>query len=153
MGEAGYVRASGYNSVVSVERNGRRLIAAIFGSKSAAKIDSHAKTLLRRTFAMLTENDRLDAPQPKLANPKNTAPNRGSERITMAQIAPAGANKEDYLNDDSWSVQVGAYNRFARHTWPPGARRDWCLRSVALVSWSDQALRPKNEFIYPVCRN
>ena len=24
-----------------------------------------------------------------------------------------GANKEDDLNDDSWSVQVGAYNRFA----------------------------------------
>ena len=32
-----YVRASGYNIVVSVERNGRRLIAAIFGGKSALK--------------------------------------------------------------------------------------------------------------------
>jgi D-alanyl-D-alanine carboxypeptidase len=111
--KTGCVRASGYNIVVSVERNGRRLIAAIFGGKLAGKRDSHAKTPLRRTFAILAENDRLDAPQPKLAKPKNTAPNRGSKRITLARIAPAGANKEDDLNDDSWSVQVGTYNRFA----------------------------------------
>ena len=111
--KTGYVRASGYNIVVSVERNGRRLIAAIFGGKLAGKRDSHAKTPLRRTFAILAENDRLDAPQPKLAKPNNTALNRGSKRITLARIAPAGANKEDDLNDDSWSVQVAAYNRFA----------------------------------------
>jgi len=48
-----------------------------------------------------------------LAKPKNTAPNRKSKRITLARIAPAGANKEDDLNGGSWSVQVGAYNRFA----------------------------------------
>ena len=96
--------------MVSVELNGRRLIAAIFGGKSAGKRDRHAKTLLRRTFAMLAENDRLDAPQPKLAKPKSTAPNRGSKRITLARIATAGANEDDNLNDDSRSVQVGAYN-------------------------------------------
>ena len=53
-----YVRASGYNIVVSVERNGRRLIAAIFGGKSALKRNCHAKTLLQRTFAMFAENAR-----------------------------------------------------------------------------------------------
>ena len=108
--KTGYVRASGYNIVVSVERDGRRLIAAIFGGKSASKRDRHVKTLLRRTFKMLAENDRLDAPKPKLAKPKIT--NR-SQKITLARIAPDGLGEEDDLSDDTWIVQVGAFNRFA----------------------------------------
>ena len=111
--KTGYVRASGYNIVVSVERNGHRLIAAIFGGKSAGRRDRHAKLLLRRTFKMLAENDRLDSPKPKLATPKNTKPHQGSKKITLARIAPTGLGEEDDLNDDSWSVQVGAFNRFA----------------------------------------
>jgi D-alanyl-D-alanine carboxypeptidase len=111
--KTGYVRASGYNIVVSVERSGHRLIAAIFGGKSAGKRDRHAKSLLRRTFKMLAENDRLDAPVTKSAAQNLTTANKGSGRITLARIAPAGTGEEDDLNDDSWSVQVGAFNRFA----------------------------------------
>ena len=111
--KTGYVRASGYNIVVSVERSGRRLIAAIFGGKSAGKRDSHAKSLLRRTFEMLAENDRLDAPDSKSAAQNPTTANRVSKRISLARIAPSGSGEEDDLNDDSWSVQVGAFNRFA----------------------------------------
>lgn len=111
--KTGYVRASGYNIVVSVERNGHRLIAAVFGGKSASKRDRHAKSLLRRTFKMLAENDRLDAPKRKLAAPNTTKPNSGSKKITLARIAPAGSNEEDDISDDGWSVQVGAFVRFA----------------------------------------
>jgi len=111
--KTGYVRASGYNIVVSVERDGRRLIAAIFGGKSARRRDHHAKVLLRNTFKMLAENDRLDTVSPTTAAAKMPAPPPGSKKITMARIAPAGANEEDDLNDDSWSVQVGAFSRFA----------------------------------------
>ena len=111
--KTGYVRAAGYNIAVSVERDGRRLIAAIFGGKSAGRRDRHAKTLLRRVFKMLAENDRLDAPQPKLTAPKNTKRRRGSKKISLARIAPTGLGEDDDLTDDSWSVQVGAFNRFA----------------------------------------
>lgn len=111
--KTGYVRASGYNIVVSVQRSGHRLIAAIIGGKSAGKRDRHAKTLLRRTFKMLAENDRLDAPVSKSAAKNLTTANKGSRRITLARIAPAGSREEDDLNDDSWSVQVGTFNRFA----------------------------------------
>lgn len=111
--KTGYVRASGYNIVVSVERGGRRLIAAIFGGKSAKRRDRHAKLLLRRVFKMLAENDRLDAPGSKVASPKKPPPRRGSKKISLARIAPDGLGEEEDLNDDSWSVQVGSFNRFA----------------------------------------
>lgn len=111
--KTGYVRASGYNIVVSVQRDGRRLIAAIFGGKSAGRRDRHAKLLLRRTFKMIAENDRLDSPRPKTAKSNNTASLRGSKKVSLARIAPDDLGDENDLNDDSWSVQVGAFNRFA----------------------------------------
>ena len=95
----------------------RRIIAAVFGGRPANRRDRHAKVLLRRTFKMLAENDRLDSPQSKSAAKavaQSTSRSRqASEQISLARIAPAGPNEEDDLNDDSWSVQVGAFNRFA----------------------------------------
>lgn len=111
--KTGYVRASGFNIVVSVERSGRRVIAAVFGGKSAARRDAHVKKLLRRTFAMLAENDKFDARKRKVAKQKSTKPGRESKKISIARIAPAGSNEEEELNDANWSVQVGAFTRFA----------------------------------------
>lgn len=111
--KTGYVRASGYNIVVSIERDGHRLIAAVFGGRSAGRRDRHAKLLLRRTFKMLAENDRLDSPGSKTAKAHAPRPNRGSKRITLARIAPADISEDEELNDDGWSVQVGSFPRFA----------------------------------------
>jgi D-alanyl-D-alanine carboxypeptidase len=111
--KTGYVRASGYNIVVSVERDGHRLIAAIFGGKSAGRRDRHTKLLLRRTFKMLAENARLDSPKPKSNKSLVAKPHQGSKKITLARTVPDGLSEEEDPNDDSWSVQVGAFNRFA----------------------------------------
>jgi D-alanyl-D-alanine carboxypeptidase len=147
--KTGYVRASGYNIVVSVERNGHRLIAAIFGGKSASRRDRHVKSLLRRTFKMLAENDRLDAPKPKLATPRNTKPHQGSKMITLSRIAPTGSGEEDYLNDDGWSVQVGAFNRFAPAHLAAGraARLVPALRGARVVVESSAS--PKERIYLP----
>ena len=143
--KTGYVRASGYNIVVSVERDGRRLIAAIFGGKSAARRDRHAKLLLRRTFKMLAENDRLDSPKPKSTKPLIAKPRKGSKKITLARIAPDGLGEEEDLNDDSWSVQVGAFNRFAPAHLAAGraARLVPALRGARVVIESSAASKER----------
>jgi D-alanyl-D-alanine carboxypeptidase len=111
--KTGYVRASGYNILVSVKRNGHRLIAAVFGGRSANRRDHHTKILLQRTFKMLAENDRLDSPGAKQAS-RNSQKNREpSGRISLERIAADDPSAEDDLNDNGWSVQIGAFNRFA----------------------------------------
>jgi len=58
--------------VVSVERNGRRLIADICGGKSTRKKYCHAKILLRRPFAMLAENYRSNPNWENRKTPRRT---------------------------------------------------------------------------------
>jgi D-alanyl-D-alanine carboxypeptidase len=48
--KTGYTRASGFNLTASVVRNGRRLVAVVFGGKTARSRDRHIMTLLDRGF-------------------------------------------------------------------------------------------------------
>ena len=50
--KTGYTRASGYNLAASTIRHGRRLIAVVFGGKSARSRDRHIARLLDKGFAM-----------------------------------------------------------------------------------------------------
>ncbi|MDH3593413.1 MAG: D-alanyl-D-alanine carboxypeptidase [Rhodospirillales bacterium] len=50
--KTGYTRASGYNLATSTVRNGRRLIAVVFGGKTARARDRHMASLLDKGFAM-----------------------------------------------------------------------------------------------------
>lgn len=51
--KTGYIRASGFNLVASVERDGRRLIGVVFGGKSSRSRDSHMMALLDKGFSRL----------------------------------------------------------------------------------------------------
>lgn len=48
--KTGYTRASGFNISVSAVRDGRRLIAVVFGGKTSAIRNSHASDLLDKAF-------------------------------------------------------------------------------------------------------
>ena len=48
--KTGYIRASGFNLVASVERKGRRVIAVVFGGRSSRSRDRHMVKLLDRSF-------------------------------------------------------------------------------------------------------
>lgn len=48
--KTGYVRASGFNIVVSVERNGRRLFAVVMGGKNGRWRDKRAMILLNTAY-------------------------------------------------------------------------------------------------------
>ena len=49
--KTGYIRASGFNLAASVVRNGRRLIAVVFGGRTARSRDRHIMALLDDGFA------------------------------------------------------------------------------------------------------
>jgi D-alanyl-D-alanine carboxypeptidase len=62
--KTGYTRASGYNLAASTVRNGRRLIAVVFGGRTARSRDRHMAKLLDKGFAM---------PEVVRGNPAKTA--------------------------------------------------------------------------------
>lgn len=59
--KTGYIQASGYNLVASVERNGQRLIGVVFGGRTGASRDEHMISLLDAGFARLRGDNNLIA--------------------------------------------------------------------------------------------
>tara|TARA_R110000868_G_scaffold148403_2_gene370340 strand:- start:7003 stop:8295 length:1293 start_codon:yes stop_codon:yes gene_type:complete len=55
--KTGYIRASGFNVVVSATRGEHRLIAVIMGGPTAASRDAHAEELLDAAFSSLEQRD------------------------------------------------------------------------------------------------
>lgn len=93
--KTGYIRASGFNLVASVKRDGRRLIGVVFGGKTSNIRNAHMKSLLDKGFRT------IGVEEPVMVN--NTAPQQGSSNKTIEKAsytAPKGK---------SWGVQVGAY--------------------------------------------
>jgi D-alanyl-D-alanine carboxypeptidase len=72
--KTGYIRASGFNLVTSVRRNGRHVVAVVLGGASAGARDARMRQLLaqhvdgastRRTAPMIAEAPSRDAPAPR----------------------------------------------------------------------------------------
>ena len=116
--KTGYIRASGFNLVASVERNGSRLIGVVFGGKTSRSRGRHMAKLLARGFAALPTLTASAAPvaslpatvkPPPLPADKPPAP-KPEKTIAAAKpqiVRPARGRVE------SWAIQVGAYNRYA----------------------------------------
>jgi D-alanyl-D-alanine carboxypeptidase len=117
--KTGYIRASGFNLAASVERNGRRLIAVVFGGRTAKSRDQQMVRLLDRGFSTVTAHstpvpDTAPAPKPlQLAaseamtdgtsvNPESTGDGDGLGLVGQAHAALPGG---------PWAVQVGAFRQ------------------------------------------
>ena len=120
--KTGYIRASGFNLVASVKRDGRRLIAVVFGGKSPRSRDRHMVKLLDRSFKKLATLRVAKAPDlPKrkpalLAAAASTETDAAAPRPEDVLPDPVPAemgSAEDTLPNEIWGVQVGAYYRFA----------------------------------------
>ncbi|HER26556.1 MAG TPA: hypothetical protein ENI69_05565, partial [Rhodospirillales bacterium] len=83
----GYIRASGFNLVASVERNGKRIIGVVFGSRSSRSRNRLMTKLLDQGFAKINA---------ALVGSQYTAPKK-------APVAKVATGKI------SWGIQVGAY--------------------------------------------
>ena len=55
--KTGYIRASGFNLVASAERDGRRVVAVVFGGKTARSRNRHMANLLDLGFTRIAERD------------------------------------------------------------------------------------------------
>lgn len=102
--KTGYIRASGFNLVASVKRDGRRLVGVIFGGNSPDARNRLMKTLLDKGFASLTPT------APRVAAPRVTASRSATPRPTkeaeVAKSRDSGANRRP---TGDWGIQVGVY--------------------------------------------
>ena len=55
--KTGYIRASGFNLAASAERDGRRVVAVVFGGKTARSRNRHMANLLDLGFTRIAERD------------------------------------------------------------------------------------------------
>ena len=123
--KTGYTRDSGYNLIVSAQREGRRLIAVVLGGASGASRNSHMQDLIERGFDVMGVEPVQSRP-PITVN-RNPIPSQKTPQIanttTITQaVRLRGTNKETVTisNDHSlslsmlktegnWGVQVGAF--------------------------------------------
>jgi D-alanyl-D-alanine carboxypeptidase len=127
--KTGYIRASGFNLAASVKRDGRRLIAVVFGGKTPRSRDRHIAKLLDRGFAKLASigPDKIPAPPPRKPAFALTADFAPSQETAGTKPAPSNTaalrkkpvpptapeveigSSETSVPDPSWGIQVGAY--------------------------------------------
>ncbi len=90
--KTGYIRASGYNLVVSATRNGQRVIGVIFGGKTARQRNTLMTRLLNKSFSKITTGTHYTADvKPTLKKTRRHA--RKTSHVSY------------------WGIQVGAFAR------------------------------------------
>jgi D-alanyl-D-alanine carboxypeptidase len=130
--KTGYTRASGFNLVASVERDGRRIIGVVFGGKTGKSRDRHMVKLLDRGFTRLAAIPRSDDLRRTAAEAARVAeridqsnPFRAAAEAAEAVGGPAvAAAAEPIAQGDAdptqdveaaqgrtgaWKIQVGAF--------------------------------------------
>lgn len=93
--KTGYTTASGFNLVASVRRNGKYVVAAVFGGSSASARNAHMRTILDRSLARAsTEKTRTlvaEARADRGTRAERTAA-RAEQRARVAAAGGAGAS-------------------------------------------------------------
>jgi D-alanyl-D-alanine carboxypeptidase len=96
--KTGYIRASGFNLVTSIRRNGRHVVAVVLGGTSAGARDARMRQLLaqyvnkastRRTAPMIAEAPSREPPAARAAATRG-APNRYEMAAAASTAAPTG---------------------------------------------------------------
>lgn len=132
--KTGYIRASGFNLVASVERDGQRLVGVIFGGRSTRSRDREMVKLLDQGFGTLrVRKKRSAANLPPLPTRKPQSPPPAAVGLAAAPAPPAtptapvaahvtavietpaeaGSAEPGPLAGEDWSIQVGAFRRLA----------------------------------------
>ena len=126
--KTGYISASGFNLVATVERNGRRLIGVVFGGRTGSRRDNHMISLMNTGFkkASTLRVAELLPPVPTLRPAVRLASAQaptttqvpkldgGRTKVVTASVLPtiSPPQLESGSADDhsDWGVQVGAYS-------------------------------------------
>ena len=123
--KTGFTRDSGYNLIVSAQRDGRRLIAVVLGGASGAARNSHMQTLIERGFDVM--GVALAKPLPPVTVKREKLPPRKAPQIastprvsTAVKLRGRGEKAvtitndkslrlAEYKKETSWGIQVGAF--------------------------------------------
>jgi len=123
--KTGYTRDSGYNLIVSAQREGRRLIAVVLGGASGDSRNSHMQDLIERGFNVMGVAP-VKSLAPVTINREPVATQRPVQIASTPKITQAvrlrGANKKTVTvsndhsvhlskskSDNNWGIQVGAF--------------------------------------------
>lgn len=128
--KTGYTNASGYNLIVSAQKDGRRLIAVVLGGASGASRNSHMADLIDRGFDVMgvtpqtikiaqaqetplpakSSHPTAEAQKPVKSNVASTPPSVLRLRGQDAPIVlPASSGRDFRLPSGNWSVQLGLF--------------------------------------------
>ena len=158
--KTGYIRASGFNLVASVERQGVRLVGVVFGGRTGASRDKHMIHLLNKQFNRVPEYTQaailppkqssviasLAPPPPKpaaLALKRKQDNDDKTNKTLVASIVPTRPSLDDPIPADppkiaDWEIQVGSYeNRSNAHR----AARDARGVAIPILSMQPAVLR------------
>ncbi len=131
--KTGYIRASGFNLVASVVRNGHRLIGVVLGGRSPRARDRHMMALLDKSFrklggsVLVARNHASQSPKRATKSlPRKTAPLKTVRRTgtrtdkpiskPLNELVPSDKSNEQLTQTPTtaWAIQVGAYSRFTQ---------------------------------------
>ncbi len=88
--KTGYTTQSGFNLVASVRRNGRHVVAAVFGGNTASARNVYMRAILDRNLSKAsTEKTRTPAAIARAPLPERLAENRATRRVNSEAPQPA----------------------------------------------------------------
>ncbi len=138
--KTGYIRASGFNLVASAKRGSNRLVAVVFGGRTARSRDIHMASLLDKGFAEIEKSHPSVVPLPfgkplrialgaphsapaeiQVAStapvplPAKKAPDAGMSHIRNVSATPTSnitpaSLSVERLEKTGWAIQIGAYS-------------------------------------------
>lgn len=144
--KTGYIRASGFNVVVSAERGSNRLIAVIMGGPTAAARDAHAEELLEAAFNTLEQRQdsrlfagltipRLNPVREQAIIAREFAALGAAAPTEMGSAQPAPALRVVLADEDEMASPLPALNDAPA---VPAANAIWSIQ-VGAYRTADQA--------------
>ncbi|MFC3125696.1 serine hydrolase [Pseudoroseomonas globiformis] len=111
--KTGYINASGFNIATSAERDGRRIVAVVFGGATSRERDDHVMALLDRGFSAGPgrNSDMMTASvSPRLIATANAAPMAAPALSPPPMARPVASRTARPVSArGNWGVQVGAF--------------------------------------------
>ena len=120
--KTGYTRASGYNLIISAQREGRRLIAVVLGGASGKSRNQHMQDLVERSFSVMgvapvesllpvsvAREPVVKQIKPELALNKVVRLRGRDNKTVTVGIHDKDIKFANNPSEESWGIQVGAF--------------------------------------------
>ena len=121
--KTGYINASGFNLVTTVERDGRRLVAVVIGGRTAARRDRQMQKLISLGFRRAADQDRTgsltvaaDLPPARPGGGERSSMLASLRSINLISEANAAASADTpvAVPEGDHGIQVGAFGSTKR---------------------------------------